>query len=754
MRFLVETNRKDGGWVVSIAEANTSAPASADRVLSRCAKPHDRFPLPPVHAATHCEGGTHALCQDLSGEGIADAFDRVNRVDVAGADIQKFGRYLTMVLLGENLVVLKKAAGPAQEIELEILIESQDQDLTSLPWEMMYGTNGPLGAQRGPTVAITRVVRSTNPIGPIPELERPLHVLFVVGRQIDHVLRPGAELIGILRRLRVPVDPAFTAFQSTDLRVQYLSEATWDEIQNAVSEFKPAVVHLVCHGEVDPGGAGAQLLLTARKVDGDPQSDKVAEPYRCSAARLLDLLAPSGVLPPVVVVNACHTADTGGGGSTQAAESGSNLAFGAELVRGGVAMALGMSGEVAERACQMFTLRFYQALLQECSVSLAAAHGRRAALLGFPDQLETVEWARPTLFLAKGVEPLLKLKTAAQNFSAIGGRFRKLKFPEALCDRYEFLQNYEDIRHYIPAQAGRTPVMAVTVKEAAGGVGKTRLLEEIAARLVFDNFVPILVRNDEQNREPPQNFLELALQISAAIDEARSHFQVTSQPLTNAKRLAFKLAGITPDPGDIVAFSSQQLEVKAYLHANRTSGPPADVKMPLVAPIIQEDCAELRNDVQAKTGEHHHIVILLDDLHRYAGVAPDLIEQAREFGLGTTDLPLPVVFTYIAAEIQGKGLEDLLRKRPDIRSVPLTAFESEVEQRLAFTQFVLSFWKYAVNSRQKREFVDSFFGDMRDYTGGRPVQFSLDTVGAVVKIHYAYGTLVDANFEELFSKWH
>jgi hypothetical protein len=45
--------------------------------------------------------------------------------------------------------------------------------------------------------------------------------------------------------------------------------------------------------------------------------------------------------------------------------SSAHLSFAASLVDRGVAMALGMAGEVADRACQAFTLRFYQALMTD-----------------------------------------------------------------------------------------------------------------------------------------------------------------------------------------------------------------------------------------------------------------------------------------------------------------------------------------------------------------------------------------------------
>src|ERR1700760_573508 len=72
----------------------------------------------------------------------------------------------------------------------------------------------------------------------------------------------------------------------------------------------------------------------------------------------------------------------------------------AALVSAGVPMVVGMSGEVADSACRLFTRRFYEALLQGESVAAATAEGRRAGLTG-ADPYHTVDWAFPSLLLSE-----------------------------------------------------------------------------------------------------------------------------------------------------------------------------------------------------------------------------------------------------------------------------------------------------------------------------------------------------------------
>ena len=748
MRCLIKTVRAAAGWTVSYSDPVTHASLAPDRQLALCTQ-KQRFPLPSNHQAEECDPATHALCADPTGQATKSLFDAINRLDVDAKDVRTFGRYLTRVLLGDNWATLQAAAGAgaagraAPAIELELAFPD-DSSLASLPWEIMHDAGGPLGAQHARVIALTRIVDPATRIGDIPPVKLPLRVLFIVGSQINDQLRPGAELIGLLRRMQIPIDPLANTFETADLNVRYLSEATWDEIETAVGQFLPTVVHIVSHGTA---GDRPRLLLTKRKVDADPNSEKLLhDPYQCSADRLVELLDHAGSLPPVVIVNACHTAD-------QAHAPIATRAFAEELVHRGVAMAVGMSGEVADRACQLFTLRFYHSLLQRgLSVSLAAAQGRRAALLGFEDYLESMEWAKPALFLARGVSPILDITPSSQDVCAIAGRFRTLRNPEALCDRYEFLERYEQRTRSGPGRAGAAPVMAIASKES--GLGKSRLLQEIAARSVLDKFAPVVV-GTQKGSVPPCDALEFALQIGEATQETRKHFGLEPRRLTRAEVLGFRLAKMNPEPVDRGALAVQRIEFRRNFR-NRPAAPEARLvdKLADVVGTVQLDCEELKQDINAQLGELYQVFIVLDDLHRYANLAREIVDTAGAFGLGSAALPLPLLFSYSATDTEGKALEEHLSARRDFLQETLSAIENEQDQKLAFSQLVLSSWKLAVNRHPAMaEAVNFFFLDMRDWTGGCPGQFLSPSVEAAVKAHHRYKTLVSANFDLVLRQW-
>src|SRR6266702_146466 len=225
MRCLVETVRSASGWTVSYTDPATKKSIVPNRVLVACSEV-TRFPRVVEHAAEQCHDATHALCEDSTGLLVQRAFDRVGQLEVSAEHVQVFGRYLTQAILGGNWTALQAVAG-AEPIELELAFVGDDCGLAALPWEIMHDVAGePLGAQRGRKVAIARIVDPGNAAEPMPSIKLPLRVLFIVGRQVDDQLRPGAELIGLLRRIQLPVNAQGTQFETSDLNVRYLSEAT------------------------------------------------------------------------------------------------------------------------------------------------------------------------------------------------------------------------------------------------------------------------------------------------------------------------------------------------------------------------------------------------------------------------------------------------------------------------------------------------------------------------------------------------
>src|SRR5207253_2602102 len=125
---------------------------------------------------------------------------------------------------------------------IDLRLNFDDPDLERLPWEMMYGPpdtagagpNTPLSARANRRFAINREV----PLAPgearaSPNFETPLRVLFVAGTKIDPVLRPGAEFIGLLQRLRIPIDPTFQGdFVGANISLRFLPDGDVEQLKS------------------------------------------------------------------------------------------------------------------------------------------------------------------------------------------------------------------------------------------------------------------------------------------------------------------------------------------------------------------------------------------------------------------------------------------------------------------------------------------------------------------------------------------
>ncbi|HVQ36516.1 MAG TPA: CHAT domain-containing protein, partial [Pyrinomonadaceae bacterium] len=649
MRFSIATTPTVDGWKVEISckeKPDFKVPA---RELKRCGKKPDGFPLPDPADKAAWNQKIHApLCELLPTDDpapIKTVFeDIIFKSDPGPQGVETFGRYLSAVLLGTNWEAMEKEADK-EPIELDLEFAPSDVEMNRLPWEMMYGADKPLAADPARDISINRIVDGKPATTRIISL--PLKLLFVIGRQLDDALRPGAEYLGMLRRMNV----RFGAdARNMDLNVRLLTETTIDELQAAVNEFKPDVVHFICHGDI--GDSGGRLLLTKRETE-EVTSKKTQDPDYCDADRLLALLRQDESpheLPQIIVLNACHTAEASGENI-----KGGYRALAANLVAGGVPIAIGMTGEVADGACRIFTRKFYEALLTQNLVTLASARGRRAALTQLTyDYKTSVEWARPTLFIAKGVSSSIKLdiSSTARQISHIPSKY--IENPAALCDRFAPLQTYQKFRN--EAVKDSSPkLLAFKVDEPEVGAdrfGKTRFLEELAAHAVMDGFIPCtLLSRPSDSFEPSPNLLTLAIRVAEKMDIARDHFDIpkryTSEALKSASRVLKGPAPVSPDPKNRAEFEWQKGEViKDIARLGQTNQPdappPAFVRAAMLA-----DFRVLQSDVETKTGEKRIPLLVLDDLHRYEGVASELLNELVDgYGLGEKDLIIPLVFTY------------------------------------------------------------------------------------------------------------
>lgn len=740
----VFAHKGNDGWLLRLESNPAPAKPFVDRtigfVVDNPQSPGPRFPVPPKAEAVLWNGKPHAvLCDATKYEAIDSVYRRLLENNPKSGDVALFGDYLTAVLLGPNLDILEAFATP---VDLRLVFD--DASLQRLPWEMMYGPqaiqslpNTPLSARPNRSFAINREV----PLAPgenaraIPQSEPRMRVLFVAESKIDNVLRPGAEFLGLLRHLRVPPNPQLLGdFVNAQVKLRFLPEADIDQLKAECRNFQPSVLHFICHGQSDPAGGPSRIILRKRPPGAAEGETKA---HAVTADELVgELTEHGGWLPPVIVLNACYTASLP---EQPARIEDGHLPFAARMVQLGAAIAVGMAGEVADPACQMFTLRLYQALLTRVSVVEAASQARRTVLTAWPAYQQSIEWSRPVLFIASGLDgtidfgnaPGFDMTTAAERFRRDSTR------PRMMCDRYDMMVAYDRLVGLTGNLGSDKLIVAFAVEDSGKGIGKTRLLEEFAVRSVVDGFVPCLIRAEG---EMPQNLLGFALALTEAINQTRKNFGLQTIPETESQLIAF--ASLQPPP-------PQQERKRTMLRLRSMAKELNTLSYELVLDAIRQDCASLAADLAAVTGLTHQPLILIDEFHRWVGTYDEVLRNIDYTGLGTPDKPIPVVLNYVASTVEGQSIQQKLKFLRSEQRPVLRRFDSEVEIEMVYRQFLLSEWRLA--PRQTPEAcakVKAFFRALHGKTRGVPMAFVDFTVEAFIEgIVFQNDSLVDADYE-------
>ena len=488
MQFTIEFKPQGRDWVATII--------GVDAALVRTIGAGDRgFPHPPPSERGEWAASWQSLCSDMSdgAHGLIQQRIVSGEFDPARNEVTDFGGYLWAVMLGPWWAAVI-AAAPRGPVELQLSLPADDLMLQGLPWELMMVGGRPLAALPDPRrrVAITRLVRPVVPPHQQP-IEMPLRVLFAVGAQMDEALRPGTEYLSLLRQFKM-ADNLGVA-----LHTRILLMAGRRSLQDAIETFNPSIVHFVAHGRLTDDVP--ELLLT---VDDDQRFPWDPVPADILAAILRDAGGrPSKV--QAVVLNACHTGEP----------NRSYRSYGATLVQQGIPMVIGMSGEVADGACRVFTSAFYQGLVRSENLDQACADGRRAAILHYKaSYTQSVEWSRPTLFRAEGVTAMFEVDEARSNFARAASRFRERDAADVLCGRMEALQAFQ---HFGRAKASNGPAAlayevglprgaTITMgrQEFVSQLGKSMLLEELTCQAVLEGLVPVRADHEELDRGAPK----------------------------------------------------------------------------------------------------------------------------------------------------------------------------------------------------------------------------------------------------------
>lgn len=564
--------------------------------------------------------------------------------DYADGVVKAMGRGLFENLLGSEVwgkIIADAGTVGARRVELALAWPETEHDLHRLNWELMCDGDHFLaegvavasaGGVRIPLV-ITRVVPGAAFGG--RGMSVPTRFLFAVGCSLeDPRVAPGAEYVALMRQLE-RMDPARLPV------VRVLPNASPVRLHEAVADFRPDVVLVVAHGVQDAGEV---------RLEFKPDPDAAPGSHWLGAARLLEVLrrdeAGQSVLPPMVVLSACFGGAVddfdalpmpGGAGAT----SHPSAPLASALVSGGVPVVIGMGGRISDRTCRLFTQFFCSSIVGGRELMDSLERGRRGVFLQGEDPTRSHDWALPMLFLAGGVAPDFRptppFKTGDHyelNTRLMSLGLQPQRTEPVWAARFEALES---------VGSGLFRDKPVLVMVGPSGSGKSRMLRELAARVVRSGDFPIHLDGRVDAEEiTSAELLRKALfrAYQKAGDACGFDWSVTTQ--MDELRAADKPdAALKEDVRKLWRADDRELTPQvlrlALRHDLRDFAKALEAKRPGVRPVVFLGHVEL---LPSKFVER----LLSTDL-------------LTAFGLGTAEFPIPVVLTF-----DGTRLSPLLAK--------------------------------------------------------------------------------------------
>jgi hypothetical protein len=672
------------------------------------------YPVPPQDESGRWQEPWQPLCQDL--DAAAQLREAAHQLFLKGDprtgynDVEALGGYLSAVLLGSAWTAISGIArNEAVRLQLSLPVEPEAPHAPrplwpELPWELMVDADGPLTAF-GKTVSISRVLQSKGTPNGTVSIQIPIRVLFVVGRELDSQLRPGAEYLSLLSQMQCTIGPEQDA-RGVALHTRLLMEATTEDVQTALDEFKPAVVHLISHGQIS--GQGSTVILTKYAT----QERRNPQPNPVNAQRLATLLRASDeqARPVAVVLNACNTARIGD----------THASFAGDLVRYGIPLVVGMAGETADAACRLFARQFYSALIEKRPVDVAAGEGRRAALLHFKNFTQHFDWGRAVFCQAEGVTTKFDLQPQPKAMIKVAQQLRPKQRREPFCGRLQWLLRFRELfDQRIPnlaiesteeAAAGRED-RSMMESEARPQIGMSRLLEELTWLSVLEGWVPIRIDQNRNGRY--SNLMHWAVQVFTLAENLREKFGVARANQSElVDEAAFTTLEIPKQTARGVAFLTIRDQVLAKLEPQQRITSTNDT----ILQLLRADLEQLRADVQHVVGPRKGVLLLWDQLDYEEAIAEDVIRLLEENGLGTKACPIPMVFTYARRSSGGKKLLVAINGNSNIDPRSLLRYDS-LENAMACRQF-LAWQKFVPSPLKRQQFADTmaaFEGQVAGY---------------------------------------
>jgi hypothetical protein len=609
------------------------------------------------------------------GTTIADPAALADAVDQGQADdelLKEYGSLLFGAAFGTQLwqeLLASTAGQPYLELAIRGLATADQAAMQALRWEALHDGSGAVAAQGaaragGGTVpvGIVRLVPRSRtagvparadvnaaaaaqvaaapvqaapapaaPMEPAPAEFQPIaripRVLFAIGSHLtDPKVRAGAEFMGIMRHLER---------DGGSIHPRVLQEATRSKLVEALTMFRPDVVHFIGHGRRFPDGSV--------KLQLHPDAGmKPGEEY-VTAEQLLAIFAEARHTPMMALLSACQTASGGPGGAAAAGGTQDRvnaLPFAARLVAGnnaaenavagsaaagGVPVVVAMAGDISDTASRVFTRALTAAIGAGTMLGKAVVIGRRAAFYG-GSRSRSGDWIMPALFLAEHVTGATCLvDTAAQDAARSRVRLLSMAVEPVFCGRATFITALDRLLD------GDDPlnVLLAYAPNPSQHFGGKRLLRELGARAVRSGVLPVLLGPYDQGW--PTTRLAVAEAISDQIENIREKLGL---PERDSRALAVA-------------------EAEAAVHgAAAGAGPAARMIRRRLARAIREDIdalvADLPDDdpVKSHPAGQPRVILLCHRVDKWIDALDDLLGGLLDStGLSGGTLPVPVVLT-------------------------------------------------------------------------------------------------------------
>jgi hypothetical protein len=621
--------RGAGGDYIAVVEPYTLRAVDIGNDRRVPATPESRLPAVPVidpmnEAKLHrmlCEGDIDEICGLL---------ERIRTRTAEPNDVARYGRWLFECLLAPAWSAILDHPDVNRERAVEIALRwpADSADLHRLIWEAMRDSIGPLGGHPMYAVGITRLVPAEAPA--IEKITWVPRVLFATSVGLsDPTIRPGAMFMGILHGLDA----------RGRCRARAVHGVTVDKLTRVCESFAPDVVHLVAHGVLDDGRG--KLMLA-----GEDGMEEAAD-----ATALVSALSAGVHRPLAVVLSACNSASPGEVvGDQDDPTDASPLA--AQLVAAGIPIVSAVAGEISESACRQYTRRLSDAVHEGDPVVVAAARGRRVALVTTEAANQDIDWALPALFLAEELDPELPLVDSTQTDKTIAlANDLDLRKEPVFVGRADILAAADRM---VEPRA-ETGVIAVLADGATTRLGGTRLLREIGWRLLRDGHLPLFLGPYQKSKEPATGrdligeICCRAVQLTTAMDLPVFPPDAVVFELTSDKKQA--LLSKIEDAGPRSAQARGAVLAAIDEFKKRTT----DLNSDALRGYLSEDLgtlAERARDWGAPFGQHSRAVLLCDDVDAWGppGIAGQtglecLLAMLRPTGLGSPNRPAPVVLT-------------------------------------------------------------------------------------------------------------